>query len=78
MPATFDSISIAEDNTIRLKTVLGLTLVIRTETTVSVQRQMEIIYSKFYSYQDEDREKPNYLYINNNGDLINSPKIEFN
>ncbi len=78
VPATFDSISIAEDNTIRLKTVLGLTLVIRTETTVSVQRQMEIIYTKFYSYQDEDREKPNYLYINNNGDLINSPKIEFN
>ncbi len=77
VPATFEKIDII-DNTIRLKTVLGITMVIRTDTNIGVKTQCEAIYNTFYGMSGEDRELANYLYMNNNGDISNSSKLDFN
>ena len=76
VPATFESIKII-DNTIHIKSKLGITLVVRMGTNISAKLQCDGIYNVFYTMNGDDRQLPNYLYMNNNGDISNSAKLEF-
>lgn len=77
LAATFESVNIV-DNTIRLQTVLGITLVVWTDTDPSMwEKQIDTIYNKFINMKDEEREQPNYLYMNKNGSIAIGPVLDF-
>lgn len=84
--AVFDNFKILSndsDNYIELQTSLGIKIVVRTNVdygggeynpTIS---QCSLLFKRFFNDMNgDDREMPNYLFVNNNGVNI-GPKLEF-
>lgn len=73
IPAVFSSFTIITDKRIEMKTVLGITMVIRTDLAINDQSnpityQCDLLYSHYYSKMTGDqREQNKYLYLGQNG-----------
>lgn len=76
--ATFDKIFVDKAKSITLKSVLGISIVVRTNTTVDVAKQTDLLFNKFYGMSGDERENKAFIYVNNNGSLVVSPTIDFN
>lgn len=64
IPATFARFSFVENEKISLQTTLGLTLVIKTNASISTYTQCRELYVEFYNMSNEIRESSKYLSYN--------------
>ncbi len=64
IPATFERFEFVTSQKLKMKSTLGITLVINTNANITAKTQCEALYAEFYNMSNDEREKLNFLSYN--------------